>query len=66
MTKGEAIHIVLNTIYGSRIVNGDKWLTIENDVYYVYKRSYGQKKTRVLVITADENEAVKNLTDDSI
>jgi hypothetical protein len=64
MSKGEAIHIVLETVQGARIVCGNKWMCIDNGSYTVYSREYGQKKTRTLIITGTESEATDILTKD--
>ena len=62
MSKGEAIHDALENEYGARIVIGDKWLAIEDGTYTVYQRKYGERKTRTLVVTGNEVEAVAFLT----
>lgn len=50
---------------GVRVVYGDRWLVGTRDdeggYFTVYERQYGQKKTRKIVETAVEDEAVRYL-----
>lgn len=44
---------------GIRVMQGDTWLVIdEEDNFVVYRRPYGAKKTRTLIVTDDEEKAV--------
>jgi hypothetical protein len=50
---------------GLRVTNGDKWLVVSEDgEFIVYYRPYAAKKTRTLIETCDEKEAVAVLIGD--
>lgn len=57
--EGKTILQALKEVSGLRVSNGDKWLVINADgEFVVYYRPYQAKKTRVLVATTNEQEAV--------
>jgi hypothetical protein len=41
-----------------RLSLGDRWMVRSNGNWVVYARSYGQKKTRMLIQTQDLKEAL--------
>lgn len=51
---------VLNEI-GARLTLGNSWLVLDNDIYVVYRREFGEKKTKLLIETEDREKALKTL-----
>lgn len=43
----------------ARISMGSKWLIFDDDGWTVLQKKYGQKKTRVLIETEIESEAIE-------
>lgn len=44
-----------------RISNGDTWLIAAGENFTVYRKPYGRRNVEVLIITANEYEAVAAL-----
>lgn len=49
--------------FSARVVYEDRWLVVseESNLFSVYQRKFGQKKTRCLIETYSEEEAVRIL-----
>jgi hypothetical protein len=42
-----------------RLSNGNRWLILDSDTYFVYQRAHGKKTTNILYKGKNEDEAVR-------
>ena len=49
---------------GVRITNGDRWMVWDKEAWIVCERQYRQRKTRILIETQSEEEAVNIFIED--
>lgn len=51
-------------IYDVRVTYGNRWIAWEDDSWFVLEHKYYAKKTTVIKVTKDEDEAVAALVEE--